>query len=535
MTIKNGKLKKLPSVIFISLIPGLLSSSLLAKDWKVEPTVKVATIYSDNIELEANGESDLVLEVSPGVSISREGRRLRVNLDYNLQNLTYADNGDLDSSNHRLSASANSELLAETLFLDLRSSISQQLTDRRASASSDGIAGSGNLSDVTSYSISPYWQQRLGDVADFELRYTFDRVTSDDSVGSGDDSDSNGVSFDMQNGPATGRINWTISHQSEQIRYDDGGKSDTELTNARLGYQLTRTLNAFVSRTEEDNEFSGNRGDNEPEDSTSGVGVTWTPSQDFSFTIAHNKRLDPRPNEDENFLSGDLFWAPTARTDISLGYGSRFFGKTYNGSINHRTRWTRWNLSYDEGVSDFRSLVTQQNSLACTTPVSQASACRILLPNQQPSAGEVVIPVSDPAALRFLGQTGSISDDTFINETARASVSIVGAQNTITFSLTDTKRTFVADNNTEEDSSVDLSWTHQLAARTDSRLTIGHTKEQFDNSEEDDFMRYAWRVTRQIADSSVFYVEFQANDRDSDVVSREYDENRLTVSFQKFF
>ncbi len=531
MTIKNGKLKKLPSVIFISLIPGLLSSSLLAKDWKVEPTVKVATIYSDNIELEANGESDLVLEVSPGVSISREGRRLRVNLDYNLQNLTYADNGDLDSSNHRLSASANSELLAETLFLDLRSSISQQLTDRRASASSDGIAGSGNLSDVTSYSISPYWQQRLGDVADFELRYTFDRVTSDDSVGSGDDSDSNGVSFDMQNGPATGRINWTISHQSEQIRYDDGGKSDTELTNARLGYQLTRTLNAFVSRTEEDNEFSGNRGDNEPEDSTSGIGVTWTPSQDFSFTIAHNKRLDPRPNEDENFLSGDLFWAPTARTDISLGYGSRFFGKTYNGSINHRTRWTRWNLSYNEGVSDFRSLFIDEIAVCPATAVSYLE-CRILLPGEVAQPGEVPLSTLTGGPTRF---RGSISDDTFINETARASVSIVGAQNTVTFSLTDTKRTFVADNNTEEDSSVDVSWTHQLAARTDSRLTIGHTKEQFDNSEEDDFMRYAWRVTRQIADSSVFYVEFQANDRDSDVASREYDENRLTVSFQKFF
>ncbi|EGG99928.1 hypothetical protein imdm_417 [gamma proteobacterium IMCC2047] len=531
MTIKNGNLKKLPPVIFFSLIPGLLSSSLLAKDWKVEPTVKVATIYSDNIELEANAESDLVLEVSPGVSVSREGRRLTVNLDYNLQNLTYADNGDLDSSNHRLSASANSELLAETLFLDLQSSISQQLTDRRASASSDGIAGSGNLSDVTSYSISPYWQQRLGDVADFELRYTFDRVTSDDSVGSGDDSDSNGVSFDMQNGPATGRINWTISHQSEQIRYDDGGKSDTELTSARLGYQLTRTLNAFVSRTEEDNEFSGNRGNVEPDDSTSGVGVTWTPSQDFSFTIAHNKRLDPRPNEDENFLSGDLFWAPTARTDISLGYGSRFFGKTYNGSINHKTRWTRWNLSYNEGVSDFRSLFIDEVAVCPVTAVS-ASECRVLLPGEVAQPGEVPFSAlsGGPSIFR-----GSISDDTFINETARASVSIVGAQNTITFSLTDTKRTFVADNNTEEDSSVDVSWTHQLAARTNSRLTIGHTKEQFDNSEEDDFMRYAWRITRQIADSSVFYVEFQANDRDSDVASREYDENRLTVSFQKFF
>jgi len=513
--------------IFILGMPA--SSAFAAGDWKVEPSVKVASIYSDNIDLEASGKSDLVMEVSPSISVSREARRLSVNLDYRLQNLVYQDNSDLNTSNHQLSAGLNSEVLLDTLFVDFNSSFSQQLTDRRASGSSDGISGSGNLSDVFSYSISPYWQQHLGDIADFELRYTYDMVSSDSSGG---DSDSNGISFDIENGPATGRINWNVDYDTQQIRYDDGGKSDTESADARVGYQLTRRLNTFVSGSYENNDFSGSRGSSQPDDSTAGAGFTWTPSQDFSLTTLYNKRLDPRPDEDETFVSGDVFWAPTARTDINIGYDNSFFGETYSGNISHRTRWTRWNFSYDEGTSDFRSLVLQQNFIACPAGATTIAQCRTLAPGEALLPGELLLGTNQGLLTTI---NTNITNDTFISKTGRASVSIVGARNTVTFAITDTQREFVADNNTEKDLSVDISWLYKFAPRTDSLITLGQTQEEFDDGQEDEFMRYAWRVTRQVGSSSVFYVEAQISERDSVVSTRRYEENRLTVSFEKFF
>jgi hypothetical protein len=518
--------------IFVGVISYFLSVAVSAEgEWQVEPSLKVASTYSDNIDLEPNGRSDLVLEVSPGISVNRSGRRLSVNLDYKLQNLVYQDNSGRDKNNHRLSSDINSEILTDTLFLDFNSSISQQLTSRRASGSSDVISGAGNFSDVSTYSVSPYWQQRLDDIANFELRYTYDMVKSDSSVSRGD-SDSNGVSFDIENGFATGRINWNISYDNQQISYDDGGKSDTELTHARIGYQLTRSLNALISGIDENNEFSGGRGNNNPEDSFYGAGFTWTPSQDFSLTALYNKRSDPRPDEDETFVSGDVFWTPTARTDINFGFGSRFFGDTFNASVNHRTRWTRWNLSYDEGVSNFRSLALQQSLIACPANATNLAQCRILAPGEALQPGELLLGSNQGLASVI---NVNITDDTFINETARASVSIVGARNTVTLALTDIKRTFVSDNVTEEDTVVDLSWTYQFASRTDSRITIRRTEKQFDDGEEDDFMGYAWRITTEIGGSSIFYVEAQINERDSDVLADRYDENRLTVSFKKFF
>jgi len=536
MGLALANLNKQPNsifAIFAGAISCLLSSAVLAEgQWQIEPSLKVASIYSDNIDLEPNGRSDLVLEVSPSISVNREGRRLSVNLDYSLQNLVYQDDSDLDTSNHRLSAGLNSELLTDTLFLDFTSSISQQLTSSRASGSADAISGSGNFSDVFAYSVSPYWQQRIGDIAEFELRYTYDMVSSDDSVGGGDDSDSNGVSFDIQNGPATGRLNWNINYDNQQISYDDGGKSDTDSTNARIGYQLTQSFNAFISGTDENNEFSGGRGDDEPEDSTYGAGFTWTPSQDFSLTALYNKRTDPRPDEKETFASGDVFWTPTARTDINFGFGSRFFGDTYNANVNHRTRWTRWNISYDEGVSDFRSLALQTSLIACPANATNIAQCRVLAPGEALQPGELLLGSNQGLASVI---NVAINDDKFINETVRASVSIVGARNTVTLSLTDAKRTFVSDGVTEEDTSVDLAWTYQFTSRTDSRVTIGQTESQFDDGQEDDFMRYAWRITSEIGGSSIFYVEAQVNERDSEVLADRYDENRLTVSFEKFF
>lgn len=509
---------------------SLLSNSTFASDWKIEPSLRVASIFSDNIDLEPNGDSDLALEVSPAVHISRESRRLNVNLDYSLQNLKFIDDSDLDTSNHLLSAFVNAEAIADILFVDFSSSISQQLVDRRSSGSSDAIIGSSNFSDVYSYSVSPYLQQRVGNIADFELRYTYDMVSSDDF---GSDSDGNAVSFDIANGPASGKFNWNARFNNNQVSYDDGDKSDTESGSARIGYQQTRQFNTFVSGSYENNEFVGDRGDSEPDDSFVGAGFTWAPSQDFNLTFIYNERLDPRPNEDDTFVSGDIFWAPTARTSLNLGLENNFFGEAYNGNISHRTRWTLWNFSYEEGVSDFRSQFLEQGRIVCPPTATSIAQCRTLAPGESPQPGEVFLGNNNTGFAT--GFNVSITEDTFINKTGRASVSVVGAKNTVTLSATDTRRRFVADNDTEQDSSLDLSWNHQFSPLTDSLITVGRSQEQFDDDQEDDFMRYVWRVTRQIGGDSIFYVEAQVSERDAEVSSRSYDENRLTISFEKFF
>ena len=345
------------------------SVELYADPWKFEPSIEVSTIFSDNIERTNNGDSDTVLELAPGIKINRDSRRLKMNLDYRLQNLTYSDDSDRDQTNHRLSANLNAEALTDTFFIDVSTSVSQQLADRKSSG--DNISGAG-LDDVSSYSISPYWQERLGNFAEWELRYTYDMVSSDQS---NNDSDGKGVSFSLVNGPATGRLSWNVDYEQQKTDYDDGDSSDTETASARINYRFLRTLSGVISGTYEDFEFIGDRGNSDPDDSYVGAGLTWVPSPDFSATVLYNDRLDPDPGEDGEFVSADLYWSPTARTDVNLSYGNSFFGDTYNGALTHRTRWTRWNLSYDEGTSDFRSTILEVNLIACPATAVTLAEC----------------------------------------------------------------------------------------------------------------------------------------------------------------
>lgn len=502
-----------------------VSPCILASDWDVTPSIKVATTYSDNIDRNVSADSDVALEITPSINVVRDSRRLQMSLDYSLQNLFYFDESDRNATNHRLFSDLTGEVVDETLFIDLSASIRQQLVDRKSDASGDTISGGSNVSDVYTYSISPYWQEQLGNILEWDLRLTHDSVNTEDS---GNDSEGNGVSLSVVNGTATGRFSWDVNYDNREVDYDDGDKSDTETANARINYRLTRSLSAVLSGTYEDFEFVGDRGNTSPEDSTVGGGFTWAPSDDFSTTILYNDRLDPQPGEDNSFVSADIYWAPTARTDINLSYGNRFFGETYNGSLTHTSRWTRWNLSYSEGVSDFRSLELELNPYACPFGAEVLAECRVLLPGEVPQPGEYV--PTDRAQLNT-----SISEDTFINKRAIVSVALVGARNTITLTGTNARRTFVADNESEKDTVIDLAWDHQIAPRTDSTVAITDSSLEFDDGQEDDIMRYRWRVTQQIGGSSIFYVEAQYYDRESNVASRNYDETRFTVSFEKFF
>lgn len=515
------------ALVISMLTTGTLLASSLALasgEWEISPAIKVATTYSDNIDRNVSEDSDVALEITPSVGITRDTRRLQLTLDYSLQNLNYFDESSRNTTNHRLFSDIVGELVEKTLFIDFDASVRQQLIDRTSDASGDTISGGANVSDVYTYSISPYWQEQLGNILEWDLRYTHDSVNTEES---GNDSEGNGVTLSVLNGSGTRKLGWDLYYDKKEVDYDDGGRSDTEVLDAQINYLLTNSLSAVVTATEEDFEFVGDRGDSTPDDSTYGGGLTWAPSDDFSTTILYNERRDPRPGEDSNFISADLFWAPTARTDISLSYGNRFFGETYNGTLTHRTRWTRWNFSYDEGVSDFRTLAQDIGFFACPVGVGFSSLCRPLESGEAPGPGEELANVASINT--------SITEDTFINKRGNASVSIIGARNTVTLSATNARRTFVADGESERDTILDLSWIYEIAPRTDSTVRVTDSSIEFDNSESDDIMRYSWRVTRRVGASSIFYVETQFYDRESNVASRNYDETRFTVSFEKSF
>lgn len=182
-TAKKITNKPLASVLFPAICSAVAAISLLpshsfAAEWKIEPSLSLKETYSDNIKLAppGNEKSDFVTQINPGISLTGTGPRLKVNARYGMQNLIYAEESSRNATRHLLNADANAELADDLLFLDAKASISQQNISSFGSQTTDNVNITDNLSEVRTYSFSPYLINRFGSMASSELRYTHDSV-----------------------------------------------------------------------------------------------------------------------------------------------------------------------------------------------------------------------------------------------------------------------------------------------------------------------------------------------------------------------
>jgi uncharacterized protein (PEP-CTERM system associated) len=159
--------------------------------WTVVPELSVKEVFTDNLFLSASDEEeDFVTELTPRINIYGNGRRATVRVNYALQGLLYANNGDQNTHFHQLFSSGVCELVRQLIFIDGGATITQQnLTDTGRGVFTnfgpgtflggvgDNISVTGERETVTTYRLSPYLVHRFGDWADAELRFEYDDVS----------------------------------------------------------------------------------------------------------------------------------------------------------------------------------------------------------------------------------------------------------------------------------------------------------------------------------------------------------------------
>lgn len=523
-----------PKTLCLCLLAALGIEEAAAAKWEIKPEISFKEIYSDNIFLESSNErDDLVTDVSPSIVLSADGNRIDWQLNYGMQNLIYADHSDRNDTNHRLQSRFQAEVIEDWFFVDANARVGQQLVNIRDNTSRDQVSGAQNSEDVYSYSLKPYIKPKIGNILEGEIAYTYDYFDSENDNGNNfnaDNSTGESISASFKNGTAFGRLYWDVSYTSREIDYDQGDETDVQMVRGSLGYQLNRHFSLELNGTDEDNEFIGDRGNSTPEDSFYGGGFAWHPSRNFRLSLSFNKRSDPRPDEDEHFVSGKLSWTPSARTQITADVGNRFFGDTYNFTFDHQMRRSSWKLVYSESVSDFREQFLTQGqvgTLVCPLGVIDLQQCRVFDPNRPPSVNEQLVGILDSFS--------SIANDTYINKRLHASWSIRGARNVITLGASNQRREFVADSADEREFDISLSWSYRIAPKTVSLFSIQERESEYEDGEEGTDVSFTWSVTTDVGAKSKLAAEIYYSDRDADTGFRGYSENRVTVSFQHFF
>lgn len=513
-----------------SAVASLLYSGLAsAGEWQVTPRVEAEEVYTDNVLLTKNDrEDDFITSITPGVNIVGASRHYKLNLDYSVENLIYADHGDYNATNQQLHAIGSSELIDDYFYFDASADTGQRLASINGQRSVDNLNANGNRIDYEYYRLSPYFRHDFGGWVQALLRYSDYRYHDNygqTQSGNGDNlnnNDASQISASLSSSREFTRLSWNLHfdrYDQERARglTENGdpnvGKDRRESSGADISYAFSREWSVLVRGGEEKNQLGGI--DRTNNGSYWAAGVGWTPSRKIGVQL----------------LSGDsdkeasLTLKPTDRTDFALSWRKldvgTVVGPSWNLKANHRTQHTRWTASYEE------SLVSQQ---------------QLILTGSQP------VVVFDPQTGRpqiitipFYG----LDDENFLRKHGEIGMTYLHGRNQITTRLFHERRTYEL--NTEADetyygASVGIDF--ELKAKSTVGIDLQWDRRDFaklDN--QDDFYVLNARWERQFSPSARFEVRLThalRNDSGDDAPlldgeSLDYAENRLTLRLTKDF
>jgi len=455
--------------------------------WDFTPRVAAGQIFTDNITLAPPGEEDHehVTELNAGFSLERAGRGARAELDYNLQALGYWRDSSRNDVFHQMAGQGSIDVVPERFFIEGSTAFGQRQVTRDG-AIGDNINVTGNRTDVFNLRVSPVLQQRLGEVATAQLRYTYDRTDYSGSGASSIDSESNRVLARLDDGPMFSRIGWGLRFERTETDFDDGSSVTFQSAEALGRWRFTERLSVFAAVGEEDNDFE----------------------------------QDPRrARPDDSFWRAGATYEPGARTFIEAYGGERYFGTTYGGTLRHRLRTGRLTATYDEGL----------------TTVNEFVLSPVMLPVLDGVTGEPVIIDGRPLFAEL--ELPDLQIGVFLSK--RFTAGFAGERRKLGWGVRvfDERREFELTDRRERVQGVtgNLAW--RWRPRTQLFANASVQESSFSEENRDDTLLFAaLGVGHDLGAQTRASLEYSYRDRDTNTGrTADYRENRVTVRLQKAF
>ena len=546
---------------FWSVVAGLLLASAVtpcaaqsasgssAGDWRITPRLSVGTTYSDNIRLAPSGEAegDWVWQVDPGLSIYKQGGRLNLRLDYTAQGLLYTQNGDANTINNNLLAFGAAELYQDHFFVDVYGSMSQMpitssgrvdagaLGSNGATPSSlvglfsnlhlglpgaaelfnptgifSNIALTDNQTTQSTFGVSPYWRQQVGDWAEALLRYRYAAVNysgSDNPTDlpdreSPDDLSNSRIStveFNLTNGHRFSRTRWTLDYfyqqqdDSQDSMGAENGNNREEHVIGQADYRLTR---AWALAAE-----AGYYNDQSTTDTENrngpywGLGATWTPNRFYTMTGLYGAEF--------NKLAAQ--WTPSLRTTLRFSRSDRQVGLNpgvyWDGVFSHRTRFSLWSASYLQEVTTSQQLAA--DNLA--------------------GGGDGQVPIPGP------GGSFGVTNEQFLRKTFNGAVAYQRGRYHLGLNAFHESREFQEAVNDETTYGAGALWTWRFAPRTASFLGTGWEHSELGDDQQNDYWVSVIGLARVFNPDWGGLISYRYYQNDADPSDQGFRENRINA------
>lgn len=471
MSVSARKRYILYFVVLISIL--IFTKGVVAKDIETEPTLTIGLGYSDNINLDHDDvKSSAYTLIAPAVRFIKEGSRVKTQLDYKMNGYTYASDSDLNNTQHNLNALLKSELLAQSIFLDINANISQELLNNSQNSSPDGASGSNNLTQTYTYGVSPYWKKQWKNYATSEFKYEYNELiySSEDEANNnngGDNSRANQITLMIESGKNFNRYFWNFDYTYNTTDYEINNDTRSESYKLQLGYHYSKKL-------------------------------------DFTFTTGYEDYSDSREESGGGWRTG-ILWNPTSRTNFEFELGHRFFGNTYVFDFKHQNRRLTWHFRYDDTITNTRN--------------------QIINNNQQENPDGITPPLSDFTVQYYLSRrfAGDIS------YRHKKSAFILGVFNEKRY-FQDSNTL------DEENTGFDFTWNLAVGRRMNmsSQMVWRRLKDNAGTSSQEQ-KSFRWSFNRYLSATLTGVISLSYSTNNADLITNDYTENALSIGLTKRF
>ena len=416
----------------------MAGSPVWAENWKITPQVSLSETLTDNATLAPSGSKrgDLVTEVVPTISIDGAGARVKLHLDYQLDNLLYARDSSRNNTQNYLAALGTLEAIERWLFVEARGSITQQNISAFGSQAPSNASVNPNRAETAVYQVSPYIRGQFGSTAEYLLRFNWTTTTSKSDVLT-DTGVNEWVGNIKGSTPLTALV-WSVDGNNQKYYYNSNLARDTEASRLRgfLTYQLEPQFRVSVTGGRESNNFLSA---DQQGKTTSGFGFEWT---------------------------------PTERTQVSALREKRFFGDGHSLTIRHRTPQTSWSFSDSRDVNTLPNQLITAGLGTAFDLLFNALTTRIPDPVARAREAEQLL-LQEGIPLDLAVRSAFLSSRVFQDRHREASVGLLGARNTVTLTAYSSERSsigsgagtlddFALSPNVEQ-RGINADWSHKLS------------------------------------------------------------------------
>lgn len=298
----------------------VLASGAVHAQWEITPSVYTSVLHTDNIGLQndENKLDEISYEVSPRLILNHTGPRFRMNSNYQLQARQFKEFDENNQIFHNLDMNASMVLLRDKAGVDFLANIQQQIVDRQFGVGGTTASRIGNLADINTYSVQPYFNFDAGRSTTGRVSYRlglseFDRPELIDSK---NDQLLATVTTQQLGGSLT--VGGTFTRSG--VEFDTGREVTLQRTAVDLSYRLTPRTDFVLQAGEDSNDLGS---------------LPILSDIEGSFWMAG--------------LSGSLGSATTYDARV----GEQFFGNSVQLSISRQRNRLALDLSYVEQASTF--------------------------------------------------------------------------------------------------------------------------------------------------------------------------------------